>query len=323
MGTLIPLLLALVVLIAIGTAATWYLRRVRLPREETAEGIAALSDMRWRDFIKLVLDVLAQRGFVRVTDPEAASDEADIALQRDGATWLLSSKHGARYVLGSAEINDFANAMRMRGAEGGLLVTPGTLAPDARRFAEPQGIELLDGPSLWPELRERLPAAQRDAIGTQARIRARQHAWFGWLVGVIAGAAIFLLLRGPGDAGAPASETTAMPAPRHAPKAIAGSAPSHSSPDAVWPAPRDENPATLEQQRTDAARAIGSLPMVDHAVWSTSSTLIVYLSEIDRDVKPALCPLLERYPELAASRVQSQPPSGSSEPVRFFQCRAY
>jgi hypothetical protein len=33
--------------------------------------------------------------------------------------------------------------------------------------------------------------------------------------------------------------------------------------------------------------------------------------------------LLERYPELGASRVQLQPPEGSGEAVRFFQCRAY
>ena len=82
MGILVSLLLALVVAAAIGVAATWYLRRVRLPREEAAAGVAALSDMRWRDFIKLVLDVLAGRGFTRVSDPEAASDEGDIPLER-------------------------------------------------------------------------------------------------------------------------------------------------------------------------------------------------------------------------------------------------
>ena len=41
------------------------------------------------------------------------------------------------------------------------------------------------------------------------------------------------------------------------------------------------------------------------------------------DIEAALCPLLERYPELAASRVQLQPPPGSQKPVRFRQCRSY
>jgi len=322
MGTLISLLLALVVAVAIGAGVTWYLRRVRLPREETAEGIAALSDMRWRDFIKLVLDVLASRGFARVNDPEATSDEADIPLQRDGETWLLSSKHGASYVLGSGDIAEFANTMRLRSAQGGLLATPGIFAPEARKFAEPQRIELLDGPTLWPELRERLPEAQRNAIGAQARIRARQHAWFGWLLGVIAGAAVFLLVHG--NDSDDASVATPVVAPVRAPAAKAKAAATQvPANDGVWPAPGDVDTATTEKDRTDAARAIGSLPMVSRALWSSQSTLLVYLNNTSADAKSAICPLLERYPELGASRVQLQPPDGSGEAVRFFQCRAY
>ena len=321
MGTLISLLLALVVAVAIGAGATWYLRRVRLPREETAEGIAALSDMRWRDFIKLVLDVLAGRGFARVNDPEATSDEADIPLQRDGETWLLSSKHGASYVLGSSDITEFANTMRLRGAQGGLLATPGTLAPEARRFAEAERIELLDGPSLWPELRERLPEAQRSAIGARARIRSRQKAWFGWLLGVIAGAAVFLLVHGnDNDDASSVAAPVAAPARAHAAKAAATQVPAN---DGVWPAPGNVDTATTEKNRTEAARAIGSLPMVSRALWSSQSTLLVYLNNTSADAKAAICPLLERYPELGASRVQLQPPDGSGEAVRFFQCRAY
>lgn len=319
---LISLLLALAVAAAIGLGATWYLRRVRLPREETAEGIAALSDMRWRDFIKLVLDVLAARGFVRVNDPEATSDEADIPLQRDGETWLLSSRHGASYVLGSDDIAEFANTMRLRSAQGGLLATPGTFAPAARRLAESERIELLDGPGLWPGLRERLPEAQRNAIGTQARMRARQHAWFGWLLGVIAGALVFLLAHGNGNDAASPATSIASPvrAPAAQPKAAAAARKPASD---IWPAPREVDTATTEKDRTEAARAIGSLPMVGRALWSSQSTLLVYLNNTSADAKSAICPLLERYPELVASRVQLQPPEGSGEAVRFFQCRAY
>ena len=319
MGTLISLLLALVVALAVGLGATWYLRRVRLPGEETAEGIAALSDMRWREFIHLVLDVLAGRGFVRVNDPEAASDEADIPLERDGELWLLSSRHGASYVLGSGDLAEFANTMRLRSAQGGLLATPGTFAPEARRFAEPQRIELLDGPALWPELRERLPEAQRRAIGEQARIRARQHAWLGWLAGVVLGAGVFLLLHGGGDEFDVAPTTTTAIS---AAAPTSASARKHAAAD-IWPAPRDAAPPSLEQDRNEAARAIGSLPMVDRALWSSQSTLLVYLNSANVDAKSAICPLLERYSELGASRVQLQPPEGSGESVRFFQCRAY
>ena len=320
MGTLIGFLLAVVVAVAIGAGATWYLRHVKLPREERAEGIAALADMRWREFIRLTLDVLACRGYARVNDPEAASDETDIPLERDGELWLLSSKHGASYVLGSGDIAEFANAMRMRGAKGGLLVTPGTFAPEARALAQPQRIELLDGVTLWPELRERLSPEQRAAIGAHARGNARQQSGFAWIAGIVVGAAVFFLMPNGGDSSksesASASPVTTAPKP-------AVPAPAPAAAIEVEPAPRDADPAQLDRDRKDVADAISSLPMVDRALWSSQSTLLVYLAGTGENAKSAICPLLERYPELGASRVQLQPPQDSTEQVRFFQCRAY
>ncbi len=83
------------------------------------------------------------------------------------------------------------------------------------------------------------------------------------------------------------------------------------------------DPAQLEQRRRETANAISTLFGVDRALWSTPSTLLVYLNSEDADPVSELCPLLERYPELAASRVQLQPPAGSKKPVRFKQCRTY
>ena len=321
MGTLIGLLLAVVVAVAIGAGVTWYLQRVKLPREERAEGIAALADMRWRDFIRLTLDVLACRGYARVNDPDATSDETDIPLERDGELWLLSSKHGASYVLGSSDIAEFANAIRMRGAKGGLLVTPGTFVPEARVLAEPQRIELLDGVTLWPELRERLSPEQRHAIGATARGNARQQSGLAWIAGLVVGAAVFFLM--PNGSGSSDPESASSGAVVAAPSPAAKTAPAAAPVVDVEPAPRDANPATLERDRKDVANAIGSLPMVDRALWSSQSTLLVYLAGTGENAKSAICPLLERHPELGASRVQLQPPQGSTESVRFFQCRAY
>ncbi|MEO5962435.1 MAG: hypothetical protein ABIP87_03240, partial [Thermomonas sp.] len=81
--------------------------------------------------------------------------------------------------------------------------------------------------------------------------------------------------------------------------------------------------AALEKRRQEAADTISTLFGVSRAVWSTQSTLVVNLSSSDADPVSQLCPLLERYPELAASRVQLQPPPGSERQVRFIQCRSY
>ena len=40
-------------------------------------------------------------------------------------------------------------------------------------------------------------------------------------------------------------------------------------------------------------------------------------------ISAQLCPLLEAYPQLAASRIQLTPPPGSDTPTRFIQCRAF
>ena len=74
---------------------------------------------------------------------------------------------------------------------------------------------------------------------------------------------------------------------------------------------------------------IGSL---DPALGVTSAALavgqyaydpLVHLNEEGTDPRPSICPLLERYDELAATRLQLQPPAGSDKPVRFVQCRAF
>jgi len=65
------------------------------------------------------------------------------------------------------------------------------------------------------------------------------------------------------------------------------------------------------------------LPHVDRAVWSTQSTLLVYLLDEQGEPKSEICPLLEQYVELAASRIQLAPPPDSTRPVRFVQCRAF
>jgi hypothetical protein len=86
-------------------------------------------------------------------------------------------------------------------------------------------------------------------------------------------------------------------------------------------APTD--PAQLRQRRETVAQAISTLPNVDRAVWSTQSTLLVYLLDEQGEPKSEICPLLEQYVELAASRIQLEPPPGSTRTVRFVQCRAF
>ena len=56
-------------------------------------------------------------------------------------------------------------------------------------------------------------------------------------------------------------------------------------------------------------------------MWSTKSTLLVNLDQDASDMLTEVCAVLERYDNLRTSRVQLQPPPGSTQRVRFRQCR--
>ncbi|MEP6634444.1 MAG: restriction endonuclease [Luteimonas sp.] len=319
----------MIVILLLGAALTAYLLKIRLPRDEAAAGVSALAAMTWRDFINVVLAALTRRGYTRVFDEDATRDDSEYILEREGRRWLLSCKHGSAFVLGPAILTDMADTIRLHNLAGGLLLTQGRIAEDVKPVAKLQHIELLDRSILWPELRDLMPAEQKLAIEADASRRARKQILLVWLVALLV--VVVLLFALPHDE--PATDTaqttavvdttpaSATPAVTQTPATAAAklTAPVDLP---VLPAPTEQ---TLDQQRADIASAISTLPMVDRAIWSTQSTLQVYLLQVDAntDAKAVLCPLLEQHPSLAASRIQLTPPPDSQAAVRFIQCRAY
>ena len=321
MGGAMQWLVAIIVVVAVGGAATVVIRGVLQRRDETAAGIDALAAMSWRGFITLVLEALARRGFSRVVDREAASGDGDYTLERDGSQWLLQCKHGSAFVLGRPAVEELAAAMRVQGAAGGLLVTQGRFDDDAREPAQRQQVELLDGPTLWPELRGLVPAALYDRLRDAAATRARQRTLAAWLLALVAGIAVFTVLPA-SSRFAPADGSATSPGAANPSTPAVASA---GSPPAAPGAAGYPDEATLEQQRRDIASAVSTLPMVDRVIWTTASTMEVFLASVDADTDAIteICPLVGRHPALAASRVQLTPPSDSDVPVRFRQCRNY
>lgn len=319
---LVIFLAAVVVVVVLGLAASFYLRKVRLPREERAAGIASLTTLRWRDFTKIAMEVLERRGYRLVGD---AGNDGDYMLARDGGQWLLSTRHGGSSRVDSHALEEFAKDIHMRGADGGLLVSPGTFASGLTRNARRLYIELLDGPTLFPELRPLLPEGQYDAAAQPARIKARQHVLIAWLGALMVGVVVMWMLRPADNArsttvplAATAQATVAPASTNTVPLKTAQSAASAAPLFASAP-PTD--PDELIQRRREVIKLVSAVPYVDRAIWSTQSTLLVYMLDDQVDPVPSLCPILERFDELRTSRLQLQPPSGSSKPVRFLQCR--
>jgi hypothetical protein len=318
-----PLLIALIVFAMVGLAAGAFLRRSPAESTDLRKGLAHLAGLRWREFAKLVLQAMQARGYQVVRDDDDRSDGlpgdgGDILMQLGSQRTLLSCKYGNASVVGAQSILGLGKSAELRGAHSAIVVSPGHFDDEARRVARQQHVELIDGATLWPEVK---PFIGIDLDQQPAPPASRRTLAITWLGAAVAGAIAWMLAQG---------LQTAPPAVvMQAPGAAAPAAPVKAAPakPATGASPATEkiptDPAALERRRAETANAISTLPGVDRALWSTQSTLLVYLATEDADPRAALCPLLERYPELAASRVQLQPPQGSDKPVRFRQCQAY
>lgn len=324
---MMPSLIALIVFALSGFGLTAWLRRNQAARPApapTERSADELSKLRWRDFAKLVLQVMHARGYrVAAEDGLPAdgipTDGSDIVLERDGARTLLSCKYGSASIVGAQALLGLAKSATLRGTGDVIVVSPGRFDEEAARIARQQSIELIDGPSLWPEVRPYVTTAQAPAAAAAEPSNAPALKTLGlaWCAAAIIGGLAWMLAQGMQPAAE--EEVPQIIAPPQAAAHPARSMPEAAAPASAVPA----DPAALEARRREAANTITTLFGVDRALWSTQSTLLVYLSAEDADPTTDLCPLLERYPELAASRVQLQPPAGSSRPVRFKQCRTY
>lgn len=319
---MMPILIALLVFALSGLALTAWLRRnyrARPVTEPADRSANQLSKLRWRDFAKLVLQVMHARGY-RIASEDGLpadgipTDGSDIVLERDGVRTLLSCKYGSGAVVGAQALLGLAKSATLRGTGDVIVVTPGRFDEEAARIARQQNIELIDGQSLWPEVRPYVATESAVVEAKPASNAAPKILGLAWGAAAIVAALAWMLAQGL----QPADDDSAAAGPSPAVTNAAARA-QQAAPVEVVPT----DPAALEARRREAANAITTLFGVDRALWSTQSTLLVYLSAEDADPTTDLCPLLERYPELAASRVQLQPPAGSSRPVRFKQCRTY
>ena len=319
-----PLLIALVVFALAGIAGTALLRRLPTESNELKRGLAHLAGLRWRDFAKLVLQAMQARGYQVLQDEGGPADGlptdgGDILLQQGSQRTLLSCKYGNASVVGAQSILGLGKSAELRGAHSAIVVSPGRFDDEARRVASQQHVELIDGATLWPEVK---PFIGDDLDAEPAPANASRNVALAWVGAAVLGAVAWMVAQGLQPASPASPEATAVTLPSPPPAAPQAATKQPEAPKAAEDAiPTD--PAVLDRRRAETANAISTLAGVDRAIWSTQSTLLVYLASEDADPSAALCPLLERYPELAASRVQLQPPPGSEKSVRFRQCQAY
>ncbi len=321
-----PFLLGIIVFTLAGAGATAWLRRQPSQGSDLQQGLDYLAGLRWADFIRLVLRAMHAAGYATISDDGTpndgfASDGKDILLKRGSQRTLLSCKHGSSSVVSAQAVLGLGKSAELRGATASIVVTPGRFDAEARRVANQQQVELIDGEHLWPKVKPFIPEQSLPGSTKAANPKAPLLAWTAAAVlGLVTGLVAYNMqapIESTTDANAATSQSTAS---NHAPDARS-EAPAAAGTQQVEQVPTDA--AALDKRRREAADSISTLFGVQRAMWSTQSTLQVNLSSSESDPVSELCPLLERYPELAASRVQLQPPPGSDRAVRFIQCRSY
>lgn len=328
---MIPFLIALLVLVGVGAGLTVWLRgKNAAPQSEPVRrGAEQLAQLRWRDFARLVLQAMHGRGYNPVIGPDdppdgIPSDGSDILLKRADELALLSCQYGTGATVAPQVVASAATKASLRGASRVIVVTPGRFEGNIGDIVAKHQVELIDGETLWPEVRPYVARPEEPTPTTlpSAAIPPKTHA-FVWLGAALAGAMAFVVVDSfTQNTNTRPAETDALQATAPPPAAQhPAAAPSDDERPVQAGVPTDIR--ELDQRRKEAANAVATLFGVSRALWSSQSTLMVYLSSENADPFNDICPLLEQYPELAASRIQLQPPEGSDKPVRFKQCRAY
>ncbi|MGH8027165.1 MAG: restriction endonuclease [Pseudoxanthomonas sp.] len=326
-----------VITLLVGAVITAYLWLIRRRDDETAAGLLALAGMRWRDFSRLILEAMELRGLERIPTAHEDNQEhsASFLLSGQGKQWLLACKHGSAYRIGSAAVDEFASEIRLRGVQGGILVTEGVLDKGGVEKAGRYNIEVIDGPLLWPTVKPMVEGNLQRRISGNAASRARRHIGIAWLGAFTLGLASALAFPGTlSPASAPAMEAPAVSAaPPPAAPGTAASNPAAPGPIAAMPAAAPKpvqkpavsaaaTEADTEKHRAEISRKLANTPGITRGVWISRSTLAVDRVVAEDAAWPLVCDQLKAYPDLELTRVQMNPPQGSAEQVRWRQCEA-
>lgn len=335
-------ILALLLALLSGGLAIVYLWWFKRRQKEMRLGLQALAGMHWREFSVLVKRALhEQRGLHDVGDSPAESREpsSDFLLSDGPHRWLVSCKHGLAYRIGTAAVNELGAAARLGGAKGGILITEGRVERDGMSAALKQGVDVLDGPRLWPLLQPYLPGDVESRVRASARNEAVRRSAIAVL-----GACTLGLMVGLGyqttrtDAPVPAPAAPPADTPPHAPEQRPDPA-SAAAPAPVAPAPpataapvpanavadadhADPNPdaATLERYQRELSRDLARQPGVASGVWLTRQTLSINRTGDIDAIWPLICDQVMHYPALRTVRIQLNARPGVEEPVRWRQC---
>ena len=307
----------LVLLVGVAVSVTWF-GVLRRRKAEAELGVQALANMKWRDALAVVLEALHRDGYERSSVSEApAGGATEVMLTRNGTGVLLDYKHGTAYHLSEGNVREFVNDVSLNGAREGVLVTLGSIGADAARVAATHAVQLVDGPTLWPKVRNLVLPSMLEGVRRQASARTNKAMWMGIGGSLVAAAALFVLFGGRlperDKAVVADADVAALNQSGRAPRADAAMLEQISATAKALEEVAKLTPEQLAERRAAAARSVSDLPRVRQAAWSGPRTLLVSLErpgEEDRDdqLLDEVCRTLVQNEEMRFTRVQLESP---------------
>jgi hypothetical protein len=127
----------------------------------------ALNQMPWQEFEAFVRDYFRRRGYT-VADPsdDDADDCVDFVVTREGRRYLVQCKQVRELRIDVKALRELYGVTAARRAAGCFVVTSGDFTAQARHFAAPLKMGLIDGERLARALAERpKPALEVEPSG--------------------------------------------------------------------------------------------------------------------------------------------------------------
>jgi restriction system protein len=123
-------------------------RRQAAPELALTDGAALIEGMGWHQFELLAAEGFRQRGYVVSETGGSGGRPVDMVLARGPERFLVNCKPWRANAVGVAPLRELQGLMAARGAVGGFVLTSGVFTPEALRFGEGCGIQLIDGTQL-------------------------------------------------------------------------------------------------------------------------------------------------------------------------------
>lgn len=116
---------------------------------ESRSDVAALNEMGWQDFERLIGEYYRRNGFTVTREGGNGSDGGiDLILHKNKEMYLVQCKQWKAYKVGVQPVREFYGVMASKGADGGYFVTSGIYTDDAQAFVRGLNLELIDGQKL-------------------------------------------------------------------------------------------------------------------------------------------------------------------------------